>query len=113
MNDKREKTANSGGDESGPHPVNDRLDLSGEDNYWRTHFKREPYYDRDYSFDDYGPAFRVGYDGRVRSDSRSFDEAEPGLRQRWEETKGSSRLAWEKARDAARAAWDRVSSAGR
>ena len=87
------------------------VDPTAEDAYWRDSYRNEDYYDSDASYDDYGPAYRTGYTGYGEKAGRSFDEAEPALRDTWERTKGNSRLTWEKAKDASRAAWDRVERA--
>ena len=42
------------------------INPTAEDAHWRTSFKREPYYKPDLGFDDYGPAYRVGYTAPVR-----------------------------------------------
>ena len=70
----------------------------------------EPYYSTDYTFDDYAPAYRTGYEaaGQYRGQNRRFDDLEPELRANYERIKGTSRLAWENAKDAVRAAWHRV-----
>jgi hypothetical protein len=83
---------------------------SVHDIYWRDAFKHEPYYAADYTYDDYAPAYRTGYEaaGQYRGQNRRFDELEPELRANYERNKGTSRLTWENARDAVRAAWHRV-----
>jgi hypothetical protein len=78
-----------------------------EDAYWQREFTRQPYYRPDLSFDDYSPAYRVGYTGPLRREG-SFDAVESDLRQDWQQVKGRSRLTWPEAREATRAAWDRV-----
>jgi len=83
---------------------------SVHDIYWREAFKREPYFRTDYTYDDYAPAYRTGYEaaGRYLGQGRRFDDLEPELRANYERIKGRSRLAWENAKDAVRAAWHRV-----
>ena len=83
---------------------------SVHDVYWREAFAREPYYSTDYTYDDYAPAYRTGYEaaGRYLGKNRHFDDLESELRANYERIKGTSRLAWENARDAVRAAWHRV-----
>jgi hypothetical protein len=68
---------------------------------------REPYYERGYSFDDYYPAYRTGWEGRVRYEGRSFDEAERELQRDYQRNRGNSQLDWRKNRHAVRAAWER------
>ncbi|KFL37235.1 hypothetical protein [Arenimonas donghaensis] len=87
------------------------VDASEQERYWRGQYEREPYFEKDYGYDDYGPAYKVGWDARARAGNRSFEDAEADMRRSWEETKGKSRLAWEKAKGAAKAAWNRVERA--
>jgi hypothetical protein len=83
---------------------------SVHDVYWREAFRREPYYTTDYTYDDFAPAYRTGYEaaGRYHGENRRFDDLEPELRADFERTKGRSRLTWANAKNAVRAAWDRV-----
>ena len=91
--------------------VAEAVDPTAEDAYWQSNYNRESYYDSASTYDDYGPAYRTGYTGYTEHRGRSFDEAEPTLRNSWENVKGTSRLTWEKAKDASRAAWDRAERA--
>ena len=95
------------------HAAGEAVNPSVEDIYWRQAHIREPYYRKDFTYDDYGPAYRTGYEGagRYHGQSRRFDDVEPELRGDYERLKGKSRLAWEDAKAAARAAWDRVERA--
>ena len=83
---------------------------SVHDIYWREAYSREPYYKAYYTYDDYAPAYRAGYEaaGRYVGQNKRFDEVESELRANYERIKGKSRLAWEDAKDAVRAAWHRV-----
>jgi len=80
---------------------------TAEEDHWRQNYTAEPYYEQGRSFDDYGPAYRLGVSGRTKYES-DWDRAEPQLRSEWESTRGSSSLDWNKARPASRAAWERV-----
>ncbi len=80
------------------------INPTAEDAHWRNRFKQEPYYKPDLGFDDYGPAYRVGYTAPVRRRG-SFSALEPALQDDWQRVKGRSRLTWAEAREAARAAW--------
>lgn len=82
-------------------------DPAREEAYWRENYKREPYYERGYMFDDYLPAYRAGWEGRVQYEGRSFDEVERELERHYRRNRGASQLGWEKNRHAARAAWER------
>jgi hypothetical protein len=83
-------------------------DPAMEEGYWRDNYRREPYYERGYTFDDYLPAYRIGWEARVYyQDARGFDEVERELERLYRRHRGKSQLAWEKSRHAARAAWER------
>lgn len=80
--------------------------------FWQREFTKQPYYRPELSYDDYSPAYRVGYTGPLRREG-SFAALESDLQQDWSQVKGPSRLTWTEAREATRAAWDRVSGEGR
>lgn len=79
-----------------------------EDAYWRESFHREPYYVGGRTYDQYRPAYELGWSsvGRYEGD---FDAVEPRLADDWR-ARHSDGLAWTDARPAARAAWDRAST---
>jgi hypothetical protein len=81
-----------------------------EDAYWRDNYSSQPWAERSYTYDDYQPAFRSGYEGYSRNygTGRKYEDIEPEMRRDWERVKGKSRLDWERARMASRAAWNRV-----
>jgi hypothetical protein len=81
-----------------------------EDEYWRAAYADEPYVRADFKFEDYEPAYRIGYLGASRRDGRSFEQAEPQLREQYERVRAGSPLHWEAARVPAQAAWDRVAA---
>lgn len=83
------------------------INPTAEDAHWRSVFRNEPYYRPDLSYDDYSPAYRVGYTGPLRRHG-SFESLEDALHQDWKRVKGPSRLSWQEARLATQAAWDRV-----
>ncbi|MEO7496399.1 MAG: hypothetical protein ABIT83_21750, partial [Massilia sp.] len=81
-----------------------------ESAYWRGAYQSAPYYSPGYTYDDYGPAYELGYNSRGRYPG-SFDSAQDDLADEWNQVKGSSRLSWEQAKSASRAAWDKVERA--
>lgn len=91
------------------HAVAERVDPTGEAEYWRTNYTTRPYYRTDYDYDtDYAPAYTYGSEARARYGSREWDTGvEAELREGWEKVKAKSRLTWEQAKDAVRDAWDR------
>jgi len=83
------------------------INPTAEEAYWREAFRREPYYKAELSYEDYSPAFRVGYTGPLRRHG-TFQSLESELQGDWVQVKGRSRLSWDEARLAARAAWERA-----
>jgi hypothetical protein len=81
-----------------------------ESSYWRNSYQSAPYYSPGYTYDDYGPAYELGYNGRGRY-AGSFDSVESDLSDEWNQVKGPSRLNWNQAKSATRAAWDKVERA--
>ena len=88
--------------------VGEAFDPTVEDTYWSKHYADEPYYQKGYGYDDYAPAYRIGYSARHRFGGRSFADSERDLEAAYIRDRGTSRLAWNEARAATRAAWDRV-----
>ena len=81
---------------------------TSEEIFWRETYVREPYYVQGRAYEYYAPGFRAGWEGRVRHDGRSFDDAEPQLKVDYNLTKTELDPDWQDVRPAARAAWDRV-----
>jgi uncharacterized protein (TIGR02284 family) len=78
-----------------------------EEAHWRESYSREPYYRPGRSYDDYAPAYRLGWTGRTRYEG-DWASAEPRLASEWESARGGSSLGWSDALPASRAAWERV-----
>lgn len=91
------------------HSVAERVDPTGETEYWRTNYTGRPYYNKSYDYDtDYLPAYTYGSEMRAKYRDRQWDDSlEADLRSGWEKAKAKSRLTWENAKDAVRDAWDR------
>ena len=87
------------------------LDPAAEEAHWRENFKREIYYEKGLTFDDYLPAYRTGWEGCARSRGRTFEECERELQAEYNRNRGRSRLPWDRSKHAARAAWERFSAA--
>jgi hypothetical protein len=79
--------------------------------YWREAHMAEPYYNPAYSYEDYAPAYRMGWEGRAKYDGGTFDQYEPAFRNDWDDVKGESRLSWDEAKHAVRAGWHRIDDA--
>jgi hypothetical protein len=83
------------------------VDPRTEEAHWSRFYLREPYCRSDRDFEDYAPAYCVGYVGCAQYGG-SYDDAETSLCANWVRIKGDSRLSLDEARCAIRAAWDRV-----
>lgn len=80
---------------------------TAEEAFWRDNYDKEPYYEKGRTFDDYGPAYRLGLSGRTRYED-PWTSVEPRLASEWDSTRGNSTLNWDRASHASRAAWQRV-----
>lgn len=80
-----------------------------EDLYWAGNYWKEPYFRADYDYEDYAPAYCVGYSGYVQYGGR-WEDAEKSLVANFVRIKGDSRLTWEEALEPIRSAWSRVQS---
>lgn len=81
---------------------------TSEELFWRETYIREPFYVTGRAYEYYAPGFRAGWEGRVRDDGRTFDQAEPDLRASYIATKTELDPEWQYISPAARAAWGRV-----
>jgi uncharacterized protein (TIGR02284 family) len=81
-----------------------------EAEYWREAHSREPYFDAERGFEDYRPAYELGWSGYFNYGGE-FDTADRVLANDWDVHKGVSRLSWDEARPACRAAWQRAHNA--
>lgn len=83
------------------------VDAGREDAYWRRWYRHECYSRCEFDYEDYAPAYCVGYIGYAQYGG-SFADAEPWLCSNWMRIKGDSRLGLDEARLAMRSAWDRM-----
>ena len=81
---------------------------TAEEAYWRSAYITEPYYEKGRTYEDYHPAYSLGWSG-VGTYGGTFDVAEPRLSADWERGRGTSALEWNSAKPAAQAAWERAS----
>ncbi len=78
--------------------------------YWRDAYTSEPYFEEGRHFEDYSPAYEIGWTG-YHDYGGEFDTAECVMATDWTVHKGISSLSWEQARAASRAAWQRAENA--
>lgn len=89
--------------------VAERIDPTGETEYWREEYKNRPYADSARDFDrDYSAAYGYGLQARESRVGRTWDGSEAELQREWDDVRGTSTLAWNEARDAVRDSWDRT-----
>ncbi|MET0717325.1 MAG: hypothetical protein ABWY48_01370 [Pseudoxanthomonas sp.] len=89
--------------------VAERIDPTGETEYWRDEYKNRPYVDATRDFDrDYAPAYGFGLQARENMAGRSWDDSEDELKRSWNSARDTSSLAWDEARGAVRDSWDRT-----
>lgn len=89
----------------------DKTGFADDRAYWKNQLANEPYYESGQQFSDFESAYQIGTEGRGRYGEQSFEQAEPNLRNEWEESKGPTKVGWDKAKHAVRAAWNRVEDA--
>jgi hypothetical protein len=92
----------------GGKAIADRVKPEAEGDYWSKNYSSRPYVRSGASYDEYGPAYRLGYERYANYNGRTFDEAEPDLRRDWDLRRGGSSLAWEDAKHATRDAYERA-----
>ena len=91
--------------------IAEMIDPTVEDRYWKDNYSSRPYVASGASFNDYGPAYRYGYETYPKYHGRTFDDVEADLSRDWENAKGSSRLTWNEAKYATKDSFQRVSDA--
>jgi rubrerythrin len=92
----------------GGKAIADRINPEAEQDYWRTNYSSRPYVTKGSTYEDYGPAYKLGYERYPDYHGRTFDEAEADLQRDWDARRGGSRLSWTQARQATRDAFDRA-----
>ena len=90
--------------------IAERVNPTVEDDYWRDNYRSRSYVGTDSRWEDYGPAYRFGYERYPDYHGRRFDEVEPEFASDWERSRGESRLPWDQARHATRDAYERLSN---
>lgn len=84
------------------------IDPTVETEYWRNQYETRPYYNNQYSYDDYEPAYRAGWQSYNLDQPKTFSQQEADARERWESGRHASTMTWDHARAAAEDAYNRV-----
>ena len=84
--------------------IAEKIDPTREDQYWRENHPRQPFA-KDRPYDEFAPAYRVGYEGydEFGSSGKTFADSEAELRRRYELQEDA--LPWDEVRPASEAAW--------
>jgi hypothetical protein len=82
-------------------------DAREHDLFWAHEHARENYFRRGLDYEDYAPAYCVGYVGHAQYGG-DYEEAEKSLLSNWVRIKGDSRLSLDEAQLAMRSAWERA-----
>ena len=90
--------------------IDSRVRPDLEDAYWQSVYWSQPYYRAGHGYDDYAPAYCVGYIGYAQYGG-CFEDAEKSLCANWIRIKGDSRLELDDAMQAIRAAWEHAAAA--
>lgn len=77
-----------------------------EDHYWHTHFSRVPYYVQGRGYDQYQPAYRLGWQRSLEHPDASFQDFVQALESDWNTHRGSSLLPWREVEVAVKDAWE-------
>lgn len=88
--------------------VAESIDPTEEEGYWRENHSSQEWATDGTSYEDFAPAYRMGYERRALHGSSRFEDKEGEFEQDWDAFKGKSRLKWEEAKSASRAGWHRV-----
>lgn len=88
------------------HGIGEAVDPT-EDDYWRNAYTDRPYTSDDRTYDDYEPAYRLGYNAYDAKESDYDPELEAALQRTYAERAGDGALEWEHARPAVRDAYER------
>ena|SRR5437879_9785891 len=77
--------------------------------YWREQHPKQPYADKNRSYEDYAPAYRLGYEAASKYAGKEFEEIEDDIALDYERGRPGDALPWDHARPAVKAAWDKLS----
>lgn len=88
------------------HGIGEAVDPT-EDDYWRESYTDRPYRRDGAEYDDYEPAYRLGYNAYDARQVDYNDDIDAELAKTYEKRRGNSSLEWEHARPAVRDAYTR------
>jgi len=90
------------------HPLRDGAAAVQEDAFWHDTYIHAPYYVTGRGYDQYRPAYAMGWQAAFDFKASEFAQIEQELERRWEAHDTSSLLEWVQVRDAVHGAWLRA-----
>lgn len=88
--------------------VSEAVDPS-EDVYWRDEYVNRPYFRAEHTYEDYEPAYRLGYRAYDVHRGTYDDQLAEDMERMYEQRRGRSSLDWDEASHAVRDAYERRS----
>lgn len=89
------------------HSMAEAVNPTAEDAYWRSAHDDQDYAHSTYTYEDYAPAYRAGWESRAAGHSQ-WEKARDEWSRSWNGQTSGSRLRWDEAEPAAKAAWERA-----
>lgn len=90
-----------------------RMVAEQEDAYWHAHFAQEPYYVAGRGYDQYRPAYELGWTAALQHPDADLSDLLKELEQQWSTNSATSLLPWREVHQAVREAWLHASVAMR
>lgn len=92
----------------GGKAIAENIDPTVEAIYWRGAYIEQPYFSKDYSYEDYEPAYRSGWESYDPALHLGWKDRETVAKKRWESNRGATTMTWDQASLAAEDAYGRV-----
>ncbi len=93
--------------------VAESYDPTVETAYWQNEFRNREYYNDEYSYDHYEPAYQAGWQSYDADQNDDWSKQEAIAKQRWAQDGGSQYMSWDEARLAAKDAYSRIAESHR
>ncbi|MET1113907.1 MAG: hypothetical protein ABWY08_02980 [Comamonas sp.] len=84
---------------------------AAQDEFWHNHYHLESYYVNGRGYDQYRPAYELGWRAALQYPG-DFASVMPVLEAQWQRHSGASLLDWRQVSSAVQAAWERMRHAG-
>lgn len=87
------------------------LNPTAEHEYWRIESRTRPYFTADATYEEFAPAYQLGWESYGRHQGKTFNDVQAELSRDWDTRRGESTLGWNHAKHAAQDAWQRAEEA--